>query len=311
MTKLRLLVLSTLATLPVASALLVACSSSDTVITTSTEAGVTDAGTDTSPVVDASTDTGPDVFDGGFKQGNYDLAIATAMCRSLARCCYGTPTPADGGVDGGSFDMMQCVATYRQRGFDNSNQDVWGADAAAFKIDQQKTQDCVNGIEALTCNATAAGFRGLRATCFGAVEGKGAVGDACQYAVECKSGHFCKASDPDAGPGSPGVCTALRATGESCGDINNDPTRADEACTTRGSGDTNRFCQIYSDFATGTLLDRTNWQCNNSVVIGQQCSLDSWCSDGVCNPNPPNTYTCAGALEVFPSSICGQYVKQP
>lgn len=312
MKKLRFIALTTVSSISIAALALIACSSDDTIVPITGEGGTIDSPTNDDSGSDGGTDAPVDVFDGGFVQKDFDTRIAESVCRSLARCCFGSATPDAGSLDGGnSFDMTKCISTYRPLGFDRSNQDITVADSGALVIDQQKAQDCVNGIEAITCNASAAGFRGLRQTCFDAVQGKGDVGSPCNFPIECKKGSFCKANDATAAPGTAGTCTELRATDGNCGDINNDPLRADEACTTRGGGDTNRFCQIYDDFDQGTLLAPADWKCKDGVANGLQCALDTWCKDGICNPNGSTPYTCVDTLEVFPSNICGQYIKTP
>ena len=108
------------ASLVLGAGLLVACSD-DTSVSETGDAG-TDARSD-GPVVteaggnDAGADTAPP-FDGGFQVETFDNVLATEVCKSLARCCYGNPTPPDGGADGGTFDQKECEVKFGRLGFE-------------------------------------------------------------------------------------------------------------------------------------------------------------------------------------------------
>src|SRR5689334_7279381 len=120
MTKLRLIRLLCLAPFAVYGSMLAACGDDDTVVFA--DAG-TEGGADTGPAPDSGTDTGVDSgFDAGLKTETFDEDLAGAMCDSLARCCFGSTAPADGGLDGGaSFDRAKCTAFYLRFGFNGSN----------------------------------------------------------------------------------------------------------------------------------------------------------------------------------------------
>lgn len=314
MNKLRLAVIVSLAALPTAGITLVACSS-DSVVNVNTDSGTPDVfvPTDSGADVTEPKDAGADAFDGGFVQQTYDTTIATAMCLYLSRCCYGTTAPADGGIDGGSFNLQECIATYKPTGYDLSNVDITLADPAKITIDQTLSKQCVDGINAASCTPAATAFRQLRTTCFGAVKGSVAEGGSCKYSIECAAG-FCKPTDPEQKAGSAGTCAPLRAAGDSCADTFNyelgtaHANTDEEACSTRGSGDTNRFCD-YNDNSTNPpgVLPRDQWKCADARVNGSSCNLDSWCSEGICSPTTPTS--CVDSLTFFPAdTTCKQFV---
>ncbi len=309
MKNLRLLAFAT-GGLMVATGLLVgACSSDDTVVT----APGTDSGTDTSKpdtgTPDVSVpDSGPDApFDGGFKPPTYSNTIAEAMCKALARCCFGNANVPEGGaVDGGTFDRQECLNLYGDLGFESSNDGYDEVDAGSVSLDQAKAADCVAKIDALACELTGTAMQTIRTACFGALTGKRGNGQSCLRSIECAPGHFCNPADD----GGLGTCTPLRGEGENCSTVNSgnddsDSFIAEEACSYRAGGDTGRHCDSY-DYTNGVYRARQDWTCQPNVANGQGCNLTGWCASGICDPND---FTCKSPLQYFSKYSCEAHVN--
>jgi hypothetical protein len=276
--QLRLFVLIGGASLVGGAAFLAACSD-DTSVTT------TDAGTD-GPTTDGPTPTegGPGSdggidsgFDGGFVLDTFDEVLATELCKSLSRCCYGTPTPGDGGADGGTFDMKACVEKYGSLGFEGSNALAALKDAGNVTLDQVAADSCVKKVQGISCNLPGAEFKAVRASCFSAYGGKLAAGATCKDSIECQTGAFCKGA-VDGGTGS---CTAIRAVGGACGDFTDDPVLGDQACSYRRGGLPTNYCKFY-DFDGGAFLAPADWKCAAPGAVGSDCATSLWCDQGIC-----------------------------
>lgn len=276
------------------AAFLIACSD-DTSINT------TDGGTDAPVTTEASPgDGGPDTappFDGGFVVETFDGVIAKELCGALARCCYGSATPPDGGVDGGSFDETQCEKRFGSIGFEGSNADKPTVDAGHVALDQLSADTCIKKIKAMTCDLPGAEFKAIRTACFGAYAGTVAMGGACTSSIECKPGQFCKT----VGDAGTGTCDAIRAVDGPCGDFNTD--RADEACSYRAGGSTGNYCK-FADIAAGTILPTADWKCAASLPAGSDCATSLWCNETVCS----QASTCETPNKYF-DVACGTFVK--
>lgn len=286
-----------------AAAFVIACSD-DTSVTPSTEAG-TDGGPDspkgdTGPGPDAGPDTSPP-FDGGFVLENFDNVLATAICKSLSRCCYGTATPGDGGADGGTFDMAACVSKFEQVGFQGSNLGTAIKDAGNVSLDQVSADDCIKKVSALTCDLPGPEYAAARKACFGAYSGKFGASQPCKAAVECQRGFFCKGQVD----GGTGVCTALRGLNGACGDNPDHPTEYEESCSYRGGGDTNLYCKFYDFAGGGTDLDAGDWKCTAAGSAATKCATSNWCKDTICDPS---TNVCKSPDKLF-DDACGLFVK--
>lgn len=315
MKNLRLLALATGALVVPTGFLLGACSSDDTVITP-------DSGTDAqvdSPGPDVQVDTGPgdagpDAFDGGYKVDTFAAQVAEEMCGSLTRCCFGNANVPDGGaVDGGTFNKEQCVRVYKAVGFESSLQGESAAADENLEVDQVAAADCLSKIDALMCNLTGASLQEIRTACFAAIKGKLGNGQPCRASIECQKGHFCLPS-ADAGAADGGVvgaCAPLRAQGQSCdiyqgGSDEEDSVRDEQACSWRGSGDTNLRCASY-DFVNDQYKPRNQWTCEPTVANNQGCNSTVWCAQGICNPD--NNYVCESPIEYFNQFSCEAVVN--
>lgn len=318
----------------VSSALvLAACSSDDTVVTVTPDSGTDagpgkDTGTPDTNVPDTNVpDTNPP-FDAGLKPETFANTVANALCNALTRCCFGqTNVPEGGALDGGgTFDRPECIALYTDLGFENS---LVGEDAITkgnVTLDQAKGKECIDKINALTCNLTGAELKTARAACFGALAGKLAAGQPCRASLECAPGNFCL-PDGDAGVidggaldagGSQviGKCAALRGQGGNCSIVEtgasgsneeiDDSIRGEEACSYRGGGDTNLRCDSY-DFVNGVYRARADWKCAPMVGASAGCNTTVWCSDGICDPT--SGFVCKSPVDYFTQASCGAHTN--
>ena len=271
---------------------LVACSD-DTSVTAGTEAG-SDARSDApnnpdGAVGDGGADTSPP-FDGGFQVGTFDTVIATELCKSLARCCFGNPTPPDGGADGGSLDLAACLTYYRGVGFEGSNANSDLRDGGNVSLDQVAADACISKIKAMSCNLPGPEFKAIRAGCFAAYSGKIAEGAPCKQSIECKLDHFCKGGSRDGGVGT---CAQIRAVGGNCGDFTTDQGYADQACSYRAGGNTGAYCRSF-DIAAGVYLPAADWKCTAAGGAGTECLSSLNCNETICSEEAlcvtPNKY---------------------
>jgi hypothetical protein len=294
--QLRLLVLLGGASVVAGATFLVACGDDTSVTTDAGADAQSDAPTTDAPPGDGGADTAPP-FDGGFKVDTFDKTIAEEICKSLARCCYGNPTPPDGGVDGGSFDKGACEAAFIRIGFEGSNANTEFRDGGKVGLDQVAADSCITKIKAMTCDLPGAEFKTIRAACFSAYAGTVAAGGACKEAIECQPGHFCKG----AGDGGTGVCEALRPLNGNCGDFTTDPAQGDRACSYRAGGGTGNYCDFY-DIGGGVERDPADWKCASAGAAGSDCASSLWCSDTICSGAgtcvTPDMYF-AGACDFF------------
>lgn len=300
---------------------LVACTDNDTVIT-STDSG-TDGSADTSlPDTGSPADGGTEaqVFpDSGITLENYRTVLAEAVCRNLARCCFGSPTlQHDAGVDGGAFDRNACLTFYTQVGFEGASGELPETNTN-LTLDKAKGDECIGRLDTLTCTTPGAMYTEVAKPCFAALVGKLAAGAACSKSVECQPGHFCN----NGGDGGTGACTPLRALDQSCGDWIREPdastgedplaAQAEESCSYRGKGvDTGRYCDWF-DFPGGNYRPQSEWKCKAAGGVGANCATTAWCKDALCEEL--NTATCVASRDFFgqtpPGSGvgCGKFVK--
>ncbi|MDB4938585.1 MAG: hypothetical protein JWP87_5557 [Labilithrix sp.] len=286
------------------AALLLACSD-DTSVDVNTDAGIDGAKpdapqADTSPP-DAGGDTAPP-FDGGFVVDTFDTVLATELCKSLARCCYGSPMPAEGGAgDGGTFDNQKCINSLKDFGFQGSNIGTALRDAGNVTLDQLSADDCINKIKAIKCDLPGTEYTAARASCFAAYTGKLGAGTACRGSVECQNGFFCKGQVD----GGTGVCTAIRPLNGPCGDNPTSLTEYEEACSYRAGGGTGNYCRWTNDPANQVELDAGEWKCVASAGMGTGCVSSTWCKDTICDPT---TSLCTSPDKLFEGQ-CGTYLK--
>lgn len=293
----------------VTMSVLLACSSDDTVASVPQadggggDTGRTDGGGADSAPDTGTPDTSPDApFDAGLKVDTFAADLADSICKSVARCCFGNAN-LDGGaaVDGGQFDRAGCLNRYRNFGLEGSQLDAPGSDAgvnANIEIDQAKGSECIQKALNLSCMMGGAELRAARTACFASVKGKRTAGQTCANASECAPGTFCNYADA-------GKCEPLRGLNGACGDFTTSDIKADEACSYRGGGDTNRYCDTY-DYVNDNVRPPADWKCLAAQPNDGNCNTSVWCATGVCDPN---TYTCEGQLTYFPPEACETYVK--
>lgn len=307
MNKLRLICLASGSLLLAGSAVLVACSSEDTVVTP------IDAGFDSpadvarpdapAPPNDGGQDAGPEAappFDGGAPL--FVDQLAEALCKSAARCCFGDPNLAgDAGLDGGAYDQAKCLALYKANGVEGSLRGFDQIDAGILTLDPQAAGDCLAGAANLACDLPGTALADLRAKCFDAFYSVAPAGAGCTVSAGCGKGLFCNTA-ADGGA----KCEAVRGDGGACGDWTQDYSLIDETCSWRGMGG-DRYCQHYADFQNGTDLDAGDWTCQPSNPINGDCDSNRWCKDGHCDTS---TYQCKASAIVFPpQGFCDQLIK--
>ncbi|MDB5212287.1 MAG: hypothetical protein JWO86_214 [Myxococcaceae bacterium] len=283
----------------VGAATLLACSD-DTSVNASTDGGPTpgpDTGTD-SPITPTDSGTPDAPFDGGFMLDTFDGVLADEVCKALARCCWGNPTPADGGADGGAFDVDKCKSMTVTYGFEGSNIGTELRDAGNVTVDQLAADSCIQKVKGMTCNLPGAEFTQIRNGCYKAYQGKLDVGATCKGSIECKPGNFCKV-----GAGGSGTCTALRAANGNCGDFTDKPALGEEACSYRAGGDTNNHCKFF-DYTNNGLLDAGDWKCEPGVTTGGDCASSTWCSDSICELDNK-----CKSPDMYWSSSCDFFIK--
>jgi hypothetical protein len=287
-----------------ALAVLVACSDDDTVIT-GNDAGVDGGGgLDDSSVTpaDASVrDALPDVV----TIPDFVAEIESAMCGSLARCCFGNAAITDGGVvDGGTYSGRtynggKCLGIVRNLGFEFSAVGSEFVDGGTVKVDPAKARECRDKLTGLTCNMTGAELATIRASCFDAFLGNRPTGAKCTQSIECPKGSLC---DPDGG-----TCAPLRGDGGSCnvyenvgdaGDLVIDSIKNEEACSSRGSGDTKLRCTTYDLNAPDYYRPRSQWVCQPQVDLNADCNSTVWCANGICDTTG-GLYQCKSPVDYF------------
>jgi hypothetical protein len=315
---------------------LVACSSDDTVVSSPDAGGLPDANepdTAQPPVGDAATDAPQPEVDAGFNVDTYSDKIADTLCNALTRCCYGdSNVPDDGGVDGGAagsgaFERSACLHIYDAIGFENSNAGV-NSTKENIVVNQAKANECLANINTLACSLDGAGLKTIRASCFAALEGQLKQGDGCKTSLECGAGLFC---DPGldgggaADAGIRGACAPLRGEGGNCSIVDTGNPAADsyvgeEACSSRGGGDTNLRCDSYYDGdmpaddgpignPDGYRDDRSTWKCRAQVDNDHICNTSVSCANGICNPSVG--YYCESPSVYFLENICSSYIYNP
>jgi len=120
---------------------------------------------------------------------------------------------------------------------------------------------------------------------------------ACSFDVHCSDGNFCDETNQS---GTIAQCTDVNTTGCNGLDIS---CSNDDDCLGLGSG----FCAINRGVCT----------LGHSQTLGKPCQLDvdcqsSYCSRGICSPNPPHTCSsdndCSDYYNTY-SIICGSGVE--
>ena len=113
-----------------------------------------------------------------------------------------------------------------------------------------------------------------------------------------------------------GKCEALRGDDAGCGDFTADNGVANEACSWRGSGDTNRYCEFY-DFNADDVLPQDQWRCRTARPNNESCISSLWCGEGLCDDrndldmSGDPDFVCRTPISYFPpnTDYCNPYVK--
>jgi hypothetical protein len=251
------------------------------------------------PIVDAGD---PDATDAAALATNFPNRVATEMCRTTARCCFGNADEqGDASVDGGRYDQQRCLTIRTGVGIDQSNPGS-SVDFSKLSYNSDKANECLGRIQVLSCGANAAEYRAAVAACYAALQGTGGAGAACKLSSECQPGFFCNTS---VGGGS---CAAIRNTGGPCGDWTTNTAIAQNSCSNRFSGNPPRFCG--TDDNTGAAIkDAAAWTCNDSMPLGSYCDNDTWCSNSVCVFDSTGNTSCQGFISIFNQAACSALVK--
>jgi hypothetical protein len=295
------------------AAIVAACGGDDTIVTNTGLDSGTDAGTPTPPEdTGAPFDAGiPDALPDHFEIPDFVSLIESTMCSALTKCCFGNANMPDGGIiDGGPFSGkaysgLRCLDAVKDLGFEFSAVGSDLVDGGTVLVSAPAANDCIAKLNALTCNLTGSELQAIRASCFAAFDGQRDAGAPCVASIQCPLGAFCDMGPGGGGPDSgPGTCTPLRADGGSCGvfhDVNGlndnvtDSIKDEEACSTRGSGDTHLRCQSY-DFGINDYPDAASWICQPTIANGEPCNSTVWCASGICDPND---FICKSPLDYF------------
>lgn len=272
---------------------LVACSSSDTVVTgdagsdtgtdgSKTDGGGSDAGTD------APQDAGKDVIqvEAG-TLAEFIKANADATCQRYKDCCTAGTTK--------TFDLAKCQNDFKTVGWNQSLSDIngtgadgGGANLAKLQYDPATGGECLTAIRNMTCaNTPAAEFKNAWVKCFGAVKGTVATGGACASNVECNPNAWCD------GENDGGTCTPFKGAGSQC-------TPLTGQCSYRAVGTP----QCVDD-GTGT------YKCLPPLADTKTCAFDPECSSGACSVRDGGATVLATCEQTtdFLFGICSMYLQ--
>lgn len=342
-TKLRFFALAAIGSVA-AFAGLIACGDDDDTGATPTVDSGTDTSTtkpDTGAVDDAGSDADAEPPDAAAVVA-FRAQIDNALCGNLTKCCFNAPDLADGGVvTGGNYNAALCRASVDPLGFEASNVGIDAVDQTKLSVDQAKVVDCISKLNALTCDLPGAELTAARTACFNAIVGTTPIGSPCTASIACANGSYCKPAAQDGGASLAGTCTALAGENGPCGtfpysgpvgtdaEIAN-AKKSEEACSTRGGGDTGLHCNSYdptlvSDptiqpgqpgYNPNGYRPRADWKCVKTETIGTDCNSTVWCTDGICDPSDPNevsdAFTCKTPLQYWQTSgACRAVVTTP
>jgi len=305
---------------------LIACGDDDTATTPGADAGtdtsVTTPDTGAGMIPDAGSDVAVGEAPDAAAVSSFRAKIDSALCSTVTRCCFNDPNLADGGaVTGGHYNAASCSASVDPLGFENSNVGLDAVDQTKLSVDPTKAVDCLSKINALTCDLPGAELAAARAACFGAVIGTTPNGGACTASMACLTGSYCKPTETD---GSfAGMCAPLAGANGLCatfpfaGTVGTDAEianakKSEEACSTRGGGDTALHCNSYNPdlvsppegqpgYNPNLYRPRADWKCVPTEAIGNGCNSTVWCANGLCDPSN-NNFVCTTPLQYFQTS---------
>jgi hypothetical protein len=230
-------------------------------------------------------DAGPDVVITPVPLANYQVAQATALCTRQSECCN---------LDGGSFNLAQCVIDNTGYGFNNTLPEAPSIlDAGHLVYDMDAGSACVHGVSQLACQGiTGAQFGALTRLCFRALQGNVPVGSACSSSFECVSGSYCGAT-VDAGS----QCLKLIDAGALC-----DTNVGDQSCSYLGSGNPPYYCNTISPGDAGS-------KCEPVRADGVTCTSGPPYSDSfACQSlSCGDDYTCGSTTTLVSGSFCAYY----
>lgn len=263
-----------------AAAAIGACSDS-TIVTPPVDGSVADTSisTDTGPKPDvgsdgslpdtSSPDSGLDASDGfdgfvGYTAPQFKAAMVDTYCsHAQTACCVGKP-----------FDLAVCKSILNGGfGYSTYQLDIANVDPKNIAVDILKANACINGIGSGTCQdktIPATELKKITQDCFAALNGKLDIDDVCHADIECKPGSYCEGGyNPGTNtyPPAGGTCKALKQLGDACHATDD---RLGDNCSTRGSGDSGRYCGPSNT-------------CEPLIANDGACFLDNRCASGACD----------------------------
>ncbi len=292
-----------------AGGLVSGCGGDDTVVSPGSDGGK-DATTDGSNFVDGSSqDSGGQ--DGGGDTGvivdagppptvtDFVAHLEQAYCTRIAQCCVA--------ADAGTISNAKCLFAAHPDGFLGASTgiiqlldeaaDGGGTHINNLVVDSQLAKNCYQATSLVPCSLGTTLANQVIASCFNAVQGKLAIGGACETSVECKQPAYCKYAD---GGAATGVCTALEAVGSLCnavpGTSFDQGARGQEACSSRSSGVPAAYCD--NEFLDYTLKPIDQWKCAAGNANSGICAYDTACVSNLCDPT---TGTCTPNLDLASS----------
>jgi len=207
---------------------------------------------------DSAKDTGPDTaIDAGDPTGFPDKIVRTA-CARLESCCL---------LTNAQFDTNKCVRLLEMFGGYRRTFLVNGhiTDAGTIGYDPVKAAQCLNDVAATACGVlTGTAQSPVENECFAAMPGQLAAGAACASDFECAQGYCKYLPDGGAEGGVATRCAPLEGQGGPC--------LTSFACSTRGTGDTNLYCDSDAGKCVPTL-----------ATDAGPCTLDNDCQSHACD----------------------------
>lgn len=309
---LRLFAFASLGTTALFGTLVIACGDDDTDLTPTPTLDSGQPDTSTADVVTPEEDAGADAdASAPLTYEQVLTGVASEICGSIARCCFTGQNIPDGGPvdaavygDGAVYDAPKCQNQVRLSGFEFSSVGAGAADGGTVTVNEAKARECFDRLRVLSCSLPAAELATARAACFAALNGTLPSGSDCTGSLQCGTGQFCDPTKKDAGAGTgiQGTCQPLRAQGESCdvfnsGDDFTDSLSDEEACSTRGGGDTGLRCDTWQGVAGG-YLPRNQWTCQPTLALDSECNSTVQCNGGICDEGNGD-FVCRTPVEVL------------
>jgi hypothetical protein len=224
-------------------------------------------------------------------------AVNTANCKQLASCCAKD--------DAGPFDIAVCASSFASNGgveFVN----LANVHGGHITLNETAAAACIADQAAFSCGTyTSAEQEKASTDCTAAMTGKLDIGQGpCTSAWDCAPPAYCAGAggafsvtyvggNAIADSGVTGVCTAMRAVGQSCTDI-----FFYSDCTLQGNGSPANFCNPVDGGAV----------CTAAFATGTSCSFYTQCASQICDyPNTADCQTSTLFDDPAPGQNCMSY----